>query len=219
MKYQTLALFSRKKTRSKRRHVLGVFSHSPDKLANCAYENDTNDYLSLGSSISNSSFCLINFKSVSSQRNHCTNQKAQHHNTMKLLAQNLIEKTPVIDTINPHDTIATLKLTISESDGHAMDEQRLLYNGTELKDELSLVDCEVKDSAIGHLVITQRGMAKIFTNEDIMSDPQLAYPMVTDEAHSTASLLVDFQRKVRNLDQTKDFDCTQYPELSNGCKR
>jgi len=122
---------------------------------------------------------------------------------MKYIVHNLSEKTIVIN--NPTDTIATLKLMVLHSDRHSLDEQRIVYNGNELNDELSLVDYEIEDSSTVRLVLCQRGAAKILTNGDIISDPLLAYPMIADEARSMAQLLNDDQSKVRNLKQAKDF--------------
>jgi len=81
------------------------------------------------------------------------------------------------------------------SDRHSLDEQRIVYNGNELNDELSLVDYEIEDSSTVRLVLCQRGAAKILTNGDIISDPLLAYPMIADEARSMAQLLNDDQSK------------------------
>lgn len=141
---------------------------------------------------------------------------------MNLHIQLLTEKTIVIEDIKPNDTIATLKLMIFESKGHALDEQRLIFNGTQLKDELSLVDYEIEDSSRIHLVLRRRGMTKIFTNWDVVSDPLVAYLMMTDEARSMAALPIDELRKARNSEQAEDFITYNYiedPELLNDKQR
>mmetsp|Transcript_8001 Transcript_8001/g.17090 ORF Transcript_8001/g.17090 Transcript_8001/m.17090 type:complete len:336 (+) Transcript_8001:334-1341(+) len=141
---------------------------------------------------------------------------------MNLIIQLLTEKTISIKDIKPTDTIATLKLMIFESEGLALDEQRLIFNGNQLKDELSLVDYEIEESSRIHLVLRRRGMTKIFTNWDVVSDPLMAYLMMTDEARSMAPIPIDELLKARNSEQAEDFVTYNYvkdPELLNDKQR
>jgi len=54
--------------------------------------------------------------------------------------------------VEPKDTIASVKRKIQEKEGIPADEQRLIFSGTELEDERTIADCNIRKESILNLV-------------------------------------------------------------------
>ncbi|ODV59853.1 NEDD8 family protein RUB1 [Ascoidea rubescens DSM 1968] len=59
--------------------------------------------------------------------------------------------------VEPTESVVTVKEYIEEKEGISPSQQRLIYEGRKLDDNKSLEECNVREGACLHLVLTLRG--------------------------------------------------------------
>lgn len=56
-------------------------------------------------------------------------------------------------TVLPSDTVASVKVKVQEAEGISCHEQRLIFSGTEMDDDCSLLQCKVQKESTIHVVV------------------------------------------------------------------
>jgi len=59
--------------------------------------------------------------------------------------------------VDPFDQVGRLKEMVEEEEGIGLEEQKLMINGEELRDDMRLIDCDVYDEAHITLMVGGRG--------------------------------------------------------------
>jgi Ubiquitin family len=95
---------------------------------------------------------------------------------MQIFVVSLTGKTIVIDDVEPHYTIENIKVLILFSEGIQVDQQRLIFSGSQLADDRTVKDYDIQDGSALLLVLRLRGMISTFTSSD-ESDPLVEFLM------------------------------------------
>lgn len=75
---------------------------------------------------------------------------------MLLKIVSLVGDEKMVD-VEPSDTVLALKEKLEEQEGIPPEQQRLVYQGKQLKDDRSIESYNLKGGAILHLVVALRG--------------------------------------------------------------
>lgn len=94
---------------------------------------------------------------------------------MSLLVKTLLG-TSIMVTMQSYDTIKSLKKALNKKEDISEDNQRLIFAGTEMKDEDFLVDYNIKDGSTIFLVIKPKEKLDYLANMRYDFDRSLFYP-------------------------------------------
>ena len=111
---------------------------------------------------------------------------------MKIYIKTLTGKTIAI-YIGQRDYIVTLKSQIREKEGIPIEQQRLIFAGSQLEDERTLTSYNIQDGSTLHMILRLRGMISTFTYND-HSNPLIRYLMLTDEERDNVPIPLDLLR-------------------------
>eukprot|EP00984_Skeletonema_dohrnii_P005681 scaffold2005_cov115-Skeletonema_dohrnii-CCMP3373.AAC.2 len=100
--------------------------------------------------------------------------------TMQLHVKTLTGKTITIDGVKQSDTIAVFQRKLQVREGPPPDQQRLIFDGSQLEEGRTFSDYNIQNEFTIHLVLRLRGMISTFTSNDVANNPLVSYLMKTD---------------------------------------
>jgi ubiquitin C len=120
--------------------------------------------------------------------------------TMQLHVKTLTGKDIMIDGVKQSDTIAVFQRKLQAREGFPPDQQRLIFDGSQLEEGRTFSDYNIQNEFTIHLVLRLRGMISTFTSNDVANNPLVSYLMKTDaERLHTAVPLQALRDKSRRM--------------------
>lgn len=74
---------------------------------------------------------------------------------MQIIVKTLVGKSIAID-VEAADNIASVKAKIAEKEGVPADQQRLIFGGKQLEDNMTLQEYNIADNSVLHMVLRLR---------------------------------------------------------------
>lgn len=130
---------------------------------------------------------------------------------MEVYVQTLTGKRIVLREVQPRLCIDQLKDKIREREGIPIDQQRLIFEGRQLEDHLTVSECNIQDKSTMHLVLRLRGMISTFTHNDVTS-PLIQYLMLSDEERADFSVPTAALYERAQSEEANPFQTFRYKE-------
>jgi ubiquitin-small subunit ribosomal protein S27Ae len=89
----------------------------------------------------------------------CLDNFSRCTNIMRIVVKSLIGRSILVD-IDRDNTVMELMVAIESVLGYPPDQQRLLYNGRQMREESTMDDCRVEEDSVVHVVLKLRGGAR-----------------------------------------------------------